>query len=347
MDKLKDIYYNPKTGYLSLNQLWKKLIENKIYLPYNDVKDWYEQQSVNQIYKQTKPLEQYHVIKSPFNSIGCFQMDLMVTERFYRENKGYKYILNIIDIYSRRAFSFLLKKKTPDEIAPFVEQVIKTTLEKQKVALFFTMDNGSEFRSDVEDIFKKYNVQVYLNDPHSSNAKRQLAVVERFNRTLLNRIKKYMYSNNTLVYYDVLDDLVYNYNNSVHSTIKEKPISVWNAKVRPQNIEPEEYDDEEPFKVGNIVRHKKVHPTFTKKGFEPIYSLKTYTVEDKKGFKYLLSNGKYYLPEELVIATDTNDNNFRKTLKENKKEIKKERTYIIVCGSYHSFETSRGAPQWQ
>ncbi len=122
MDKLKDIYYNPKTGYLSLNQLWKKLIENKIYLPYN-VKDWYEQQSVNQIYKQTKPLEQYHVIKSPFNSIGCFQMDLMITERFYRENKGYKYILNIIDIYSRRAFSFLLKKKTPDEIAPFVEQM--------------------------------------------------------------------------------------------------------------------------------------------------------------------------------------------------------------------------------
>lgn len=243
----------------------------------------------------------------------------MITERFYKQNKGYKYILNIIDIYSRRAFSFLLKTKTPTEIAPYVEQVIKDTLEKQKVLIFFTCDNGSEFRGAVSKVFEEYHVEVFLNDPHSSNAKHQMAVIERFNRTLMNRIKKYMFSNNTLVYYDVLDDLVYNYNNSVHSTIKEKPINVWNGKARPHNIEPEENNAEEPFKNGDIVRHRKVHSTFTKRGFSPVYSLKTYTVEGKDRNKYLLSNGKYYL----VIATEINDNNFSNS-KQRRDEERKE-----------------------
>ena len=325
MEKVKELYYDPKTGYLNLNQLWHKLIENKIYLSFDEVKEWYDKQNVNQIYKQAQPNKNFHTIKSPFNAIGCFQIDLMITERFYKQNKGYKYILNIIDIFSRRAFSFLLKTKTPVEIAPYVEQVIKETLNKQNVVLFFTCDNGSEFRGQVKKIFDEYHVRLFLNDPHSSNAKHQMAIVERFNRTLLNRIKKYMYSNDTLVYYDVLDDLVYNYNNTVHSTTKQKPTDIWNGKERPLNIIQEESDVEDQFKNGDVVRHKKVNKTFTKKGFEPIYSMKTYTVEGKEGNKFLLSNGKYYLPDQLVIATDTNDNNFHKILKENKQEATKER----------------------
>ena len=322
MEKVKDIYYDPKTGYIGLNSLQKKLIENGIYLSYDEIKNWYKDQQVNQIYKEGNYMKSYHTIKAPLNMVGCFQMDLMITERFYKQNKGYKYILNIIDVYSRMAFSFLLKTKTPKEVAPHVEKVIQLT--NNKVPLFFTTDNGTEFLGEVEELFEKYNVMVYVNDPNSSNAKHITGIVERFNRTLWNRIRKYMYAHDTLTYYDVLDDLVYNYNNTVHSTIKVKPIDVWSGKVKPENINENNVETIE-FQIGDKVRHKKVHQTFTKKGFEPVYSIKTYTVEGKLGNKYLLSNGKYYLPDQLNIATSSTENTFNKTLKDNKLDIKKER----------------------
>ena len=44
--------------------------------------------------------------------------------------------------------------------------------------------------------------------------------VERFNYTLLQKIKKYMTKNDSVVYIDVLDDILLNYNNTVHSSIR-------------------------------------------------------------------------------------------------------------------------------
>ena len=40
MEKVKNIYYDPKTGYIGLNSLQKKLIENGIYLSYDEIKNW-------------------------------------------------------------------------------------------------------------------------------------------------------------------------------------------------------------------------------------------------------------------------------------------------------------------
>ena len=51
-------------------------------------------------------------------------------------------------------------------------------------------------------------------------------VAERFVRTLKNKIFKHMTTTSKNVYFDVLDDIVYKYNNTVHRTIKTKPIDV-------------------------------------------------------------------------------------------------------------------------
>ena len=49
---------------------------------------------------------------------------------------------------------------------------------------------------------------------------------EKFIRTLKNKLYKHMTANGKKVYYDVLDDVVNEYNNTKHSTIKMKPIDV-------------------------------------------------------------------------------------------------------------------------
>ena len=55
-------------------------------------------------------------------------------------------------------------------------------------------------------------------------------VSERFIRTLKNRLYKHMTATGKNVYYDVLDDIVNEYNNTKNSTIKMKPKDVGNNK---------------------------------------------------------------------------------------------------------------------
>ena len=48
-------------------------------------------------------------------------------------------------------------------------------------------------------------------------------VIERFNRTLKNIMWKYFTANNTRFFLDAFDQMVKNYNDKVHSTIKMTP----------------------------------------------------------------------------------------------------------------------------
>ena len=62
-------------------------------------------------------------------------------------------------------------------------------------------------------------------------------VAERFIRTLKNKIYKHMTAISKNVYFNVLDDMVNRYNNTVHRTIKMKPIDVTNDSFAEYNEE--------------------------------------------------------------------------------------------------------------
>jgi len=68
---IKKIYYDPEQGYISANQLYKKLKELGYNFSNNEVKKWYDSQQVNLIYKEVKPV--YQKIVCPFGSVGCVQ----------------------------------------------------------------------------------------------------------------------------------------------------------------------------------------------------------------------------------------------------------------------------------
>ena len=117
------------------------------------------------------------------------------------------------------------------------------------------LDQGSEFyNNSFEDFLKKSNIEMY-----STYNKGKSVVAERLIRTLIN-----IFSKN--VYFDVIDDIFDKYNNTVHRTIKMKPIDIWGDSYAKYN---EDFNKKDPkFKVGDHVRISKYQTIFAK-GYTP------------------------------------------------------------------------------
>ena len=95
---------------------------------------------------------------------------------------------------------------------------------------------------------------------YSAHNEGKSVVAERFIRTLKNKIKKYMTSISKNVYSDKLDDIVNEYNNAYHRTVKMEPIDVKDNTYI--NIDKEVNDKNPKFKVGNHVRISKYKSIF-------------------------------------------------------------------------------------
>ena len=87
-------------------------------------------------------------------------------------------------------------------------------------------------------------------------------IAERFIKTLKNKIYKQMTTIAKIVYFNVLDDTVKDYNNTIHSSIKIKPKDVKNNNLT-EYIE--EFNKKDPkFKIGDYVRKSKYKNIFSK-----------------------------------------------------------------------------------
>ena len=104
-------------------------------------------------------------------------------------------------------------------------------------------------------------------------------VAERFIRALKNKIFKYMTAVSKNVYFDVLDDIVDKYNNTVHRSIKMKPIDITSDSYPEYN---EDSNVTKPkFKVGDHVRISKYKNIFAK-GYAPNWSEEVFVVSKIK-----------------------------------------------------------------
>ena len=127
------------------------------------------------------------------------------------------------------------------------------------------VDKGSEFYNNA---FKKW---LKDNDAemYSMHNKGKSVVAERFIRTLKTKIYKYMTSISKNVYINKLDDIVNEYNNTYHRTIKMKPVNVKdNACI---DLEKEVNNKDSKFKIGDHVRISKYKNIFVK-GYTPNWS---------------------------------------------------------------------------
>ena len=119
-------------------------------------------------------------------------------------------------------------------------------------------------------------------------------VAERFIRTLKNKIFKHITVISKNVYFDVLDDIANKYNNTVHRTIKIKPIEVADDSFAKYNEE--SYKKNPKFKIGDHVRISKYKNIFAK-GYAPNWSEEIFVINKIKNtvpWTYTISdlNGK-------------------------------------------------------
>ena len=145
-------------------------------------------------------------------------VDLADMQSLSRYNIGIKYLLCAIDLFSKYAWVIPIKDKKGASIVNAFKKIISEGRKPSKI----WVDQGSEFyNKSFTDFLKINNIEMYsrFNEGES-------IVAERFIRTLKNKIYKHMTAISKNVYVDVLDDIVNKFNNTVHRTIKMKPIDV-------------------------------------------------------------------------------------------------------------------------
>ena len=172
-------------------------------------------------------------------------VDLADMQSLSRKNKGIKYLLCAIDLFSKYAFVIPLKDKNGISIVNAFNEIIKQSNRKPNK---IWVDQGGEFYNNV---FEKWLSDNDI-DMYSTYNEGKSVEAERYIRTLKNKLYKHMTATGKNVYYDVLDDVVNKYKNTKHSTIKMKPIGVGDNNKRVYIAEHNEKDS--IFKVGDRVR---------------------------------------------------------------------------------------------
>ena len=194
-------------------------------------------------------------------------VDLADMQSLSKKNKGIKYLLCAINLFSKYAFVVPLKDKRGISIVNAFNKIIKQSNRKPNK---IWVDQGGEFYN--------HNFKKWLSDNDiimsSTYNEGKSVVAEKFIRTLKNKLYKHMTATGKNVYYDVLDDVVNEYNNTKHNTIKMKPKDVGDNK----RVYIDKHNEKDSrFKVGDRVRISKFKNIFAK-GYTPNWSTEIFII---------------------------------------------------------------------
>jgi hypothetical protein len=206
-----------------------------------------------------------------------YSADLMDFQEWSKENDGNKYALCIIDVFTKYATVTPIKDKTGKTIMNAFKEACDKKFKSYCKLLW--VDKGTEFYNNEFIKFgKQHGFQLY-----STYSENKAVVVERFNKTMKDKIWMYFTANQTRNWIDEIEKIVTKYNNTKHRTIGTTP-----NKARENTEAVLEYvakhqqktkDNRQSFKVGDKVRISRVKGTF-EKGYLPNWSMAVYTVDE-------------------------------------------------------------------
>ena len=223
---------------------------------------------------------------------NIWDVDLADMQLLSKYNKGIRFLLRVIDIFGKYAWVVPLKDKKGISIVKVFQIILKQSNRKPNK---IWVDKGSEFYNAY---FKKWlrDNDIVMYSTHNEG---KSVVAERFIRTLKSKIYKYMTSISKNVYIDKLDDIVDEYNNTYHTTIKMKPIDI---KDNTYINTSKEINNKDPkFKVGDRVRISKYKNIFAK-GYMPNWSEEVFVIKKIKNtvpWTYVIND----LNDEQIIGT--------------------------------------------
>ena len=255
---LSAVYYSPKSpaSYYGAERLWD-YIKTREDAPTNlhraGVKRWLKEQTTHSIH--TKPQQHFTteriIVEYPDMQ---WDSDLLQLTGLSEYNDGYKYLLVCIDLFSRYLWVQPLKSKRTSEVANRFKHVIS---EGRKCEILRT-DQGKEFTGTAfQELLKEEGVSHML-----AYGAHKASYAERVNRSIEERLYKYFYEKQTFRYIDILEDIIWSYNHTKHSSIGIPPAEVNSVNTPdiyqrvyvPELNKRANHRPKHSFQVGDLVR---------------------------------------------------------------------------------------------
>lgn len=319
-EKREEALEDLKVNYLKIGHPIAFSGQTKIYDHYDGLISKEEiQKFLATVYSYTRHQEKRKQATNPtfhYYKRYQIQIDLVDVRNLKEDNDDHSYIFNAIDIFTRHAWSRMLKTKKPHEIVKAFRSILE---EAQINPLFVAHDKGGEFKNST---FKNFCQEKGIRNFYLQT---KAAFVERFNRTLQSIMYKYMTQYETLTYHDKLQDFIKTYNSRKHRMIQMTPeeaemdenqdrLSYENESYQSQFFS---YKKKRPkFKVGNRVRITKIAGKFFR-GYKPRFveevfviskvltkmPVAMYDLETIDGKENIL--GRFYQNELTLVNQDT------------------------------------------
>src|SRR5271156_1239432 len=269
---LRDIYYNPNhpASYGGAARL-----SRASGIPLKKVEEWLRGQ---QSYTLHRPARKAGYKTRPYRTGGIdeqWQADLVDMQVEAKYNDGYKYILTVIDIFSRYGWAQPIKSKSPQHVKIGFDKIFNTSNRKP---LKMQTDQGLEFESNImREYFSNLNIHQF-----SVKSQFKAAIVERFNRTIKEKMWNLFTHQNTRKWLNILPMLVSGYNRNINRGIDMAPADVNEENEIPLWTKMEDKDQEvkvkkSKIKVGDSVRISKAKSIF-EKGYLPRWTEEVFTV---------------------------------------------------------------------
>ena len=231
---------------------------------------------IDEIYTKS-PQKNSETNKTMIKSIDdTWSSDLLdMNDYGIKNNKGYIYILVVIDNFSKFGWTIPLKNKYAQSIPDAFSQIIKTSRRKPNL---LETDDGVEY---VNKIFNEF-----LNNNkikrYSRYTDKGALFAERFNRTLRNLLKKPVFEKGNADWLSELLSVIKKYNNTIHHSTKMNPIQASkksNEKIVFDNLRDDRQKQQPKYKLGQLVRTADIRKVFSK-GDSTNYSYKLYTITE-------------------------------------------------------------------
>lgn len=218
---LQSLYYDlQKPGsFRSPLQLWRQVKkENKHKIGLTKIKQWLQNQDV---YSMNKALRRRFKRARVFTGgiRDQYDMDLMDVSFHSKQNDGVKYLLVVIDVFTRYVWISPLQNKTSVSVLHALEKCFKVIGPPRKVR----SDSGKEFiANQVQRYLKSMDIKHFVTQGESKSN-----YVERVIKTFRSLMHRYMKKKRSFRYIDSIEAIVKNYNKTPHSSLGNKaPIEI-------------------------------------------------------------------------------------------------------------------------
>ena len=290
MEELYKKYNFP--GQTKLYQLAKR---EGIQTTVKAVKEFIAKQKISQVFQQQPRKRGFIVAFHPQERV---QMDLVDMTNYSKQNRGYGWILLIVDVFTRYVWAYMIQRKDVSS----VEGALSLYIKKYHPWILMS-DNESAFRSQiVQELMKEEHVEHTMVDVGDHKA---LGVIDRAVKTIKDAIFKYMHARNTTRYIDELPRMVKAYNETPNGGILNIAPAEADTKENTSALQIENYKKEKVNQKNRLVFHEGDHVRIrNKKGtFERSYDTKygeQLVITDVQGKNVVLSNGETISKRRIV-----------------------------------------------